>query len=237
MRGMERIRRKLASLVAGQEITWPEPMPTHWRPGGGKIFCIGRNKTGTTSLEKAFKDLGYTVADYAPAELLCDEFYFERRFTEFVKFCKGSQVFQDVPFSYPYLYVYLDQVFPGSKFILSVRDDAEQWYRSITRFHGKRFGTDGAPPTAEELKNATYRKLGFAYNTVKVHGTTDEDPYHKQTMIDHYNAHNRAIEVYFRYRPDDLLVVNLAKDEDYKRFIQFLGVSCTRTEFPRENVT
>jgi hypothetical protein len=234
---MEWIRRKLATLVAGQKIAWPEPMPTHWRPGGGKIFCVGRNKTGTTSLERAFKDLDYVVADYVPAKLLTDEFYFERRFTEFVEFCKGAQVFQDVPFSYPYVYVYLDQVFPGSKFILSVRDDAEQWYRSITRFHGKLFGTDGATPTAEQVKNATYGKFGFGYNIMKVHGTSDEDPYNKQTMIDHYNAHNKAIEVYFEHRPDDLLVVNLAKPEDYKRFVEFLGVSSPHTAFPKENVT
>jgi hypothetical protein len=28
-----------------------------------KIFCIGLFKTGTTSLKKAFQDLGYTVGD------------------------------------------------------------------------------------------------------------------------------------------------------------------------------
>ncbi|MGR9087962.1 MAG: hypothetical protein ACU841_12930, partial [Gammaproteobacteria bacterium] len=28
-----------------------------------KYFCIGRNKTGTTSLKKAFEDLGATLLD------------------------------------------------------------------------------------------------------------------------------------------------------------------------------
>lgn len=27
--------------------------------GKQKVFCIGRNKTGTTSVERAFKDLGF----------------------------------------------------------------------------------------------------------------------------------------------------------------------------------
>lgn len=235
--GVQQIRLKLAALLAGRHLTWPEPQPDHWRPGGGKVFCVGRNKTGTTSLEKAFRDLGYVMGHQPTAELLCDQYYFERRFEPILEYCKSAQVFQDVPFSYPHLFIHLDQAFPGSKFILSVRDDPEQWYRSVTRFHAKLWGTDGAPPTTEQLRNAPYRRKGFAYNTVKVHGTTDADPYHKQTMIDHYNAHNRAVIDYFRFRPNDLLIVNVARKEDYGRFVDFLGVHSLHQDFPKENVT
>lgn len=235
MKGMEWLGSKRGgSKDRPFELT---PRATHWRPGGGKIFCIGRNKTGTTSLQKAFYDLGYAVGDQTTAELLCDSHYFERRFEPIARYCLTAQVFQDVPFSYPHLFVYLDQVFPGSKFILSVRDDPEQWYSSITRFHGKNWGTDGAPPTAEQLKNAPYRRKGFAYNTVKVHGTTDDAPYDKETMIAHYVGRNRAVLDYFKYRPEDLLDVNLARSGDYARFVEFLGVSSVHSEFPRENVT
>lgn len=230
-------RGKLASLISKLVPKVSKPVPNHWRPGGGKIFCIGRNKTGTTSIAKAFRELGYIVGDQPEAERLCAEHYFERRFEPIAAYCKSAQVFQDVPFSYPYTYIYLDQVFPGSKFILTERDDPEQWYSSITRFHAKLWGTDGAPPTAAQLKSAPYRRTGFAYNTVKVHGTTDDSPYDKETMIAHYVAYNRAVKDYFKFRPDDLLVLNLGKRSDYERFIAFLGVTSTRTEFPRENVT
>jgi len=234
---MQRIRRKLASMLLDPSEQGKASPPTHWRPGGGKVFCIGRNKTGTTSLEKAFRELGYEVGDQVAAELLCDAYYFERRFEPIAAYCNSAQVFQDVPFSYPYLFVYLDQVFPGSKFILSVRDDAEQWYRSITRFHAKLWGTDGAPPTMEQLKNADYRRKGFAYNTVKLHGTTDEVPYDKATLIDHYNAHNKSVQDYFKFRSNDLLVLNVSKQEDHARFVEFLGVSSPNKDFPKENVT
>lgn len=30
-----------------------------------KVFCIGRNKTGTTSLGKVLEDLGYRLGDQA----------------------------------------------------------------------------------------------------------------------------------------------------------------------------
>lgn len=201
------------------------------------MFCVGRNKTGTTSLKSAFLELGYAVGDQPTAEILCHEHYFERRFAPIVEYCRSAQVFQDVPFSYPYLFVQLDQAFPGSKFILSMRDDEEQWYRSITRYHAKKWGSDGAPPTAEQLRAATYRTKGFAYNTVKVHGTTDEAPYDKRTLIAHYNRHNASVQDYFRFRPQDLLVLNVALDRDYERFIEFLGVKSSRKVFPKKNVT
>lgn len=35
-----------------------------------KVFCIDRNKTGTTSMAKLFGQLGYKVAPQLPAELL-----------------------------------------------------------------------------------------------------------------------------------------------------------------------
>lgn len=105
-----------------------------------KFFCIGRNKTGTTSLMKAFEDLGFIVGDQHAAEVLYDQYFFKNEFEPIVAYCKSAEVFQDVPFSYLNTLRHIDKAYPGSKFILTVRDDAEQWYRSITRFHAKSFG-------------------------------------------------------------------------------------------------
>ncbi len=49
----------------------------------------------------------------------------------------------------------LDQKFPGSKFILTIRNSPEQWYESLTRFHAVLFGHDRIP-TSDDLKAATY---------------------------------------------------------------------------------
>lgn len=229
---------KARSLVAPRQRVLSIGVPKgHHRPGGDKIFCIGRNKTGTTSLMWAFADLGYAVGDQRQAELLTDRHYFQRDFLPIINYCETAQVFQDVPFSYPFLFVLLDQCFPGSKFVLSVRDSPEQWYRSITRFHGKMWGTAGAPPTADQLRKASYVREGFAYNTVKVHGTSDADPYEKEAMIGHYLRHNEEVQDYFRFRPHDLLVVNLAEQHAYRRFVEFLGVQSDKEDFPWENAT
>ena len=75
------------------------------------------------------------------------------------------------------------------------------------------------------------------YNVVRLHGTTDDDPYNKEIMIGHYNRLNQSVIEYFKDRPDDLLVINLAKRGAYERFSSFIGVASPFSEFPWENKT
>lgn len=205
--------------------------------GKVKYFCIGRNKTGTTSIKKAFADLGFPAGDQRTAEILYDKYYFKGEFGPIIEYCKSAQVFQDVPFSCPETYKHLDKAYPGSKFILTIRDDPEQWYRSITRFHAKSFGTEGRVPTVDDLKRATYVRPGFMYNTVRLHGTPEHDPYNKEIMIANYSRHIESVMEYFKDRPSDLLVINLAETGAYRKFIEFLGVDSPYEDFPWENPT
>ena len=205
--------------------------------GRTKIFCIGRNKTGTTSLKKAFEELGYLVGKQEDAEVLYDRYYFKGEFLQIIKYCESSQVFQDVPFSCPETYKYLDKAYPGSKFILTVRNDADQWYQSLTRFHAKMFGSNGQVPDVEDLKKAIHNRKGFMYNTVKLHGTSDTDPYNKEIMMSHYDKYNKDVKEYFKARRDDLLIINVAEDDAYTEFLQFLGITSSGGAFPWENKT
>ena len=61
-----------------------------------KIFCIGRNKTGTTSVDAALRKLGYRVAPQEPAEWLT-EAWSKRDFKALRRFCLRYDAFQDVP--------------------------------------------------------------------------------------------------------------------------------------------
>lgn len=201
-----------------------------------KIFCIGRNKTGTTSLKKAFEDLGYIVGNQREAELLSTD-YFNNDFERIIKYCNSAEVFQDIPFSYPETYKILDKAFPGSKFILSVRDDENQWYNSVTNFHARLFGK-GQVPTSEDLKKATYVHEGWMwYNISNLYKTTEQDPYHKETLINHYLKHNQDILEYFKGRESDLLVINLSEKNSYEKFCSFLGIKSPFTDFPWANKT
>lgn len=204
--------------------------------GHPKIFVIGLNKTGTTSLERAFLDLGYTVGDQRVSELLYDRYYFESEMGPILEYCRTAQVFQDVPFSKPETYKYLDEEFPGSKFILSIRDNSDQWYCSVVRFHAKTFGKGGRIPTVGDLREARYVRPGFMYNVIRSYGTTEDDPYNRKTLKSYYDKYNRNVIEYFKDR-DDLLVINVSEKGAYQKFVKFLGVESPYDDFPWENRT
>lgn len=202
-----------------------------------KIFCIGHNKTGTTSLTKAFLDFGFSVGNQDKAERLI-YYYRDRKFGEIVKHCNTATVFQDVPFSLPYTFVHLDQMFPNSKFILTVRNSAEDWYNSKIRFQSKRYGVNGEVPTYEDLMAATYKWKGFPYETKKIiYNTDDQDLYNKEKLIKFYNDYNASVIEYFRYRMNDLLVLNLNEDGSYIKFCDFIGMKPKYENFPWLNAT
>ncbi|MFY0643007.1 MAG: hypothetical protein JXR19_00915 [Bacteroidia bacterium] len=202
-----------------------------------KYFCVGRNKTGTSSLDKAFQDLNFKAGNHHQAALLLRD-YFSSNFDPIIEFCKTAQVFQDIPFSYPNTYKILDEAFPNSKFILTVRDSSEQWYNSVVRFHSKLYG-EGSIPTATQLKTAGRNVWeGWIWESVSgLYGTDELDPYDRDKLIPHYEAHNQEVKAYFKDRPEDLLVINLSNKDSYKKFCKFIQVESPFEDFPWENKT
>ncbi|MCX6032765.1 MAG: hypothetical protein NT169_26210 [Chloroflexi bacterium] len=204
--------------------------------GKQKVFCIGKNKTGTTSMARAFSELGLVVGAQSLAERLLHD-WARRDFRRLFLYCHTAQAFQDVPFSLPYTFQALDQRFPGSKFILTMRDSPEQWYNSLTRFHAALFG-HGRIPTAEDLKAARYVYPGFMYEANRLlYSTPEDDLYNRDALIAGYNAHNNAVLAYFRHRPEDLLVLNVAEPGAYDKLCRFLERPCVGKDFPWENRT
>ncbi|NQU26360.1 MAG: hypothetical protein HQ567_34175 [Candidatus Nealsonbacteria bacterium] len=201
-----------------------------------KLFGIGRNKTGTTSLATAMHDLGYICAPQRPFELLFDD-WVDRRFDRILKLCRNYEAFQDTPFSLPYTYQALDRAFPGSKFVLTVRDSAEAWYRSVTRFHSRLFG-GGEIPTSRMLREAAYCYPGWMLKVVQgVYHTDPENLYDRDALMRTYERHNESVVDYFVNRPDDLLVLNVASSGAYAMLCEFLGQPCTTQDFPWKNQT
>lgn len=202
-----------------------------------KIFGIGNNKTGTTSLDKAMSKLGYKVGNQRSAESLHKE-WAQRNFKPIIAYCKTAEFFQDVPFSKPFTFIALDQAFPNSKFILTIRDNPEQWYNSLTKFHAKLWGKDGRIPTKEDLQNAKYIYKGWAWDMTRYAAITPEnDPYQKAALIQSYIDYNNSVITYFKHRPKDLLILNVAEPGAYRKLCEFIGQPVTSEEFPWENKT
>lgn len=203
-----------------------------------KIFCIGRNKTGTTSLKRAFKDLGYVVGEQDVAEHLFEQCFLEDNYQPIIDYCKTAEVFQDVPFSFYQILPHLDMAFPDSKFILTVRDTPEQWYASFVKYYSKRVGVEGRSATFEELKSSSY--VSNTYRTkliVDAHGTTPENPFDKNTLINEYSRHNDYVENYFKNRKQSLLTINVADSNAFQKFLTFIDENSSAKSFPWENKT
>jgi hypothetical protein len=199
-----------------------------------KIFCIGMGKTGTTSLEAFFRELGFTLGNQNEGEDLLED-WAVRNFRPIVAFACSAQVFQDIPFCLPFTYAFLDCAYPGSKFILSVRDDAEKWYQSLVRFISGLVGKEGVP-TGDDLREFVHRHKGWLLQSMKlIYGVSDENPFDKAKLIEVYESHNAAVRDYFRYRPDSLLTVNLRNQDAAKKIMKFLGLPYGGETMPHLN--
>lgn len=164
-----------------------------------KVFCIGFQKTGTTSLEAALTRLGYRVAsvfgkDCSLVELTAG---FKARGLEIAA---GYDAVQDMP--WPLMFRELDAAFPNARFILSWRETTS-WYRSITRHFGSNpsviqqltYGEDAAFPQGHE---ARYRAV--------------------------YEAHNAAVRAHFNNRLGDLLEFSLERGDGWPELARFLDI-------------
>lgn len=202
-----------------------------------KVFCIGLNKTGTTSLEAALKNHGFRIGNQNAGEDLVVD-WAQRDFDQIIKLCYTADAFQDAPFSFPFTYQALDMHFHNAKFILTIRDDFEQWYDSITRFHSKIWADGIRVPTVEDLKKAPYRYEGRAYEVNRLlFNSPENDPYEIECFRRYYESHNNAVLEYFRHRPDRLLVINLSDSSAYQNFCSFLRLEPKGSDFPWLNKT
>ncbi|QQD18427.1 hypothetical protein I6N98_00690 [Spongiibacter nanhainus] len=173
-----------------------------------KVFCLGFHKTGTTSLGVALDMLGYRVSG---AFGVNDPDIAEHVVEQALKRATDFDAFQDNP--WPILYRELDAAFPGSKFILLLRD-ADAWIQSQVKHFGQRetpmrrwiYGDEHGCPAGNE---AVYLRC--------------------------YQTHNQSVLTYFSQRPDDLLVLNLAEGEGWQALCAFLDEPVPAAPFPHAN--
>jgi len=199
-----------------------------------KVFCIGYNKTGTTSLSNFFRDNGFLVAPQTPFEYNLNS-YFSKNYSTFVDMIKedyhGYSFFQDVPFSLPFFYKTLDREFENSKFILTVRNSEDDWYNSLIRFHKKKFTNFLNPQKIMYVYEGWMSKI-----LEKAYGTPLYDLYNPQILKKSYLDHISDVKLYFKNNPNKLLILNLEKNE-VKNLESFLDTKFTLDKFPKINTS
>lgn len=199
-----------------------------------KIFSIGFNKTGTTTLEGVLQLYGYSMPIQAEQELQLTGQTFAGNYEPLRNFVARYDAFQDLPFAQANVYVVCDALFPNSKFILTERDP-EIWFNSMCNFHKKVFGLDSLENLTEQDVYHRFKYLFDGYVHIsKRHFLTmvqNGQPttrwdllYNKDYYISRYLQRNEEIKIYFRDRPKDLLVLDITQTPDTTTICNFLDI-------------
>lgn len=174
-----------------------------------KIFGIGWAKTGTTTLGCALSTLGFNHQgqniSLLPQALSGD-------LSKVIRVASAADSFDD----WPWILIYkeMDLQFPGSKFILTVRDPSE-W------LHSYRAMLLREPPPSEYL--VSIRNLIYGFN---VHNASDAD------LIQRYKRHCADVSTYFSSSPEKLLVVNWGLGDGWSELCEFLHLPIPISPFP-----
>jgi SAM-dependent methyltransferase len=170
------------------------------KPRPTKVFGVGLSKTGTVSLTTALAGLGFK-AKHFPAAL------------DILRVAEAYDALTDSSLC-QYLEI-LDRLYPGAKFVLTVREE-ERWLDSCRRHWA------GRKP----------RTPGWEWNRRVVYGVLE---YNEVVFRRVYHEYNRRVLDYFDGRDDKLLVLNIAGGEGYEQLCPFLNLPVSDKPFPHRN--
>ena len=198
---------------------------------GCKVFCVGFAKTGTTSLKTVLQQWGYQTQDIVESSKLLDD-WARRDYRRLIEMCKNANAFVGVPINLPYSFQALDAAFPGSKFVLTYREDSEAWFRSWSKFIADLVGSADFPPDEARVRTFPVIYPGWVWRMLEVTVGTDGSPFEKQKCIRYFEAHNAAIREYFRFRPESLLELKTGDPTNLERLAQFLEIEPATETMP-----
>jgi len=178
-----------------------------------RIFGIGMHKTATNSLRRALEILGYDSVHWLSAH------WAKAIWTEMINEGRSltlehNYALCDLPITI--LYKELDRVYPGSKFILTVRDETE-WLNSVQR-HWKH--------AYNKFRSAWDNDPFSHFIHKEIYGRRD---FHTETFLNRYRQHNAEVIEYFKDRPSDLLVF---KSDGWSNLCSFLCKSIPDIPYP-----
>ncbi len=189
------------------------------------VICVGRNKTGTTTMKQVFDIYGFRTAPQAQGEdLLAQEGYTLSE--PFWEWMDHWEAFQDIPFSHTR---YLEQIiarWPQARYILTVREP-DEWFASLFNHHLQLLGlpSDASKQSLwHGLRKASYIRPGYLFHvhTQQFDITEPTQLYDRAHYIENYHRHVRQCR--------DLLAsvafleINLREETTTASVCNFLGV-------------
>jgi hypothetical protein len=193
-------------------MTLTSPLPFY-----RKVLGVGLGRTGTVSLTRALNQLEVSTVHYVSLDTDLDPERTEAVCRKVLARHQGIANGTGLPFER------LDRAYPGSRFILTVRDE-EDWLAS-KRSYAERELNKWAQYSPER------RKVKRAIRE-RVYGSFEFDP---ERWLDAYHSHCSWVRSYFKDRPGHLLVLDIPSGAGWEPLCSFLGATVPEEPFPRAN--
>ena len=160
-----------------------------------KVFIIGFQKTGTTSLEHALQFMGYRV--YGGDKNLM-KFDKSEALKDYIKSTlKTWDAAQDMP--WPLFYKELYELYPDAKFILTLRD-SKKWIESVVTY---------------------FASIRIPLH-IKIYGVPCAEG-HEQRYLELYEQINNEILDFFKNK-SNFLLMEMGRNFDYATLCEFLNI-------------
>tara|TARA_R110002073_G_scaffold289878_8_gene454800 strand:+ start:10830 stop:12257 length:1428 start_codon:yes stop_codon:yes gene_type:complete len=185
-----------------------------------KVFGLGLSRTGTRSLTGALQVLGWDTSHYPIDEDTYTELANGQYDLTLLKYYDGLTDITTIPY-----YQQFDKMYPGSKFILTVRDK-ESWLRSCQNHWFNRPAFKQTDDPDEETHLLVRQLLRAA-----VYGCYNYVPERFSWV---YDRHVRDVMEYFKDRPNDLLVIDICNGEGFDKLAPFLDRPLPAQPFPHK---
>jgi hypothetical protein len=217
----------------------------------GKIFGIGFNKTGTTTLGRCFDILG--LGPVARPQVLHDSFLAPSFHDYFPLPSRPPLIITQSPEDpfgeWPYRAI-CDEVFDHHNHALAL--DIAVHFRAFhdrpwnigdlyqaldRRFPGSRFILTWRDAEIWWRSTSRWLTVQHAGDEARMHRFLKHvgaDRVDRDRFVSAYLEHNRAVRAYFGDRPD-FLAINFEQGDGWNRLCDFLGVPIPTVDFPHEN--
>jgi hypothetical protein len=178
-----------------------------------KIFGIGLSRTGTFSLSRALEILGYRSKHFPriEREILNGDYH--------LPILDEYDALTDTPVV-P-IFPQLDTAYPGSKFILTIRD-LESWLDACERF----FTWQDQAVIGSSFEDVV------RFHRLYVYGRRT---FHRDRWAYVYERHHANVDWYFRERPNDLLKFDIRSGAGWEVLCPFLRRPAPSDAFPHVN--
>jgi len=208
-----------------------------------KIICAGFPKTGTKSMAKALRELGYIVHDF--------EEHVDLHLDDYLDFLEGRKDSKELMEAYREIDAVVDQPvctmwnvfykhYPNAKVILMERESSDGWHQSYSKMLN--YYNDNYKSCAEAylhwFSGTQYKFRRFTQHCMVRsaamfdHFTEGNTKWSKENWIYQYEMHNAAVR--YTVPAEQLLVFQTG--EGWDRLCEFLDKPVPDIPFPRENV-